>query len=372
MDIAVDLLWLRPKKVGGTEFFIRNLLDGFLRLEEPFHLQLLVSVDNMDSFAHYAEDERIELLETKVVSANIPGRILWNFFCQNRFLRKRGIRKCFIPVYCRPLLNGGITYVNVIHDLQAAHYPEYHPFHEIAYSRLCWWLDAHCSKRLVAISEWVRQDILKRYRISSERITTIYNPITVEMGDTVPFEEMACKYNILENEYYYTISQLIPHKNLSTLIEVMHLIKEEKLDLPGKLLISGVGGQDQERLISQIREKGLEKEVILTGFVENEERNTLYRYSRAFLFPSVFEGFGMPPVEAMLFGTVVITTDRTCIPEVTQGKANYVKDPYDAEEWIRVMKNPVDRVGEVDFGVYDQMKLTRRYYALLEAVFSDS
>lgn len=139
MNIAIDLLWLRPRQVGGTEFYIRNLLDGFLKLEEPFHFTLLVSKDNRATFEHYASDERISLLEANIESANIAKRILWQFFCQNRLLRRHHIRKCFIPVYCRPLFNGGITYVNTIHDLQASHYPEYHPFHEIAYSKLCWW-----------------------------------------------------------------------------------------------------------------------------------------------------------------------------------------------------------------------------------------
>lgn len=365
LTIAIDLLWLRPKKVGGTEFYIRNLLDGFLQLKEPFRLFLMVSQDNKESLAHYAEDERITLLETKVVSANIAGRILWQFFCQNRFLRKHGIRKCFIPVYCRPLCNGGITYVNVIHDLQAAHYPGYHPFHEIAYSKLCWWLDTHFSKHIVAISDWVRNDIMEKYHVKPEKITTIYNPITVKQDEVAPFEKLSEKYQIRKKDYYYTVAQLIPHKNLNTLIEVMNQIKERKLALPEKLLISGVNGESRKKLEEQIRDRGLEQEVVLTGFVENDERNALYQYSRAFLFPSVFEGFGMPPVEAMLFGTPVIATDRTCIPEVTQGKANYVADPYDVEEWIRVMQCPADRIGEVDFSVYDQMKLTRKYYELL-------
>lgn len=371
LDIAVDLLWLRPRKVGGTEFYIRNLLDGFLRLKEPFHLFLMVSEDNRETFLHYAQDERIDLLETKVRSANIAGRILWQFFCQNRFLRKHGIRKCFTPVYCRTLFNGGVTYVNVIHDLQAAHYPEYHPFHEIAYSKLCWWLDVHRSAHLIAISNWVKEDIIKRYRLRPGRITAIYNPITVDREQTVSFETLSMKYRIEKKEYYYTVSQMIPHKNLETLLTVMEEIKKGGTHLPRKLLISGVNGAGREALWQKILDRGLANEVVLTGFVENEERNTLYQNCRAFLFPSVFEGFGMPPVEAMLFGAVVIATDRTCVPEVTQGKANYVTDPYDAKEWIRVMQNPVDRIAEVDFGVYDQMKLTRKYYRVLSRVFGE-
>lgn len=365
LDIAVDLLWLRPRKVGGTEFYIRNLLDGFLRMKEPFHFFLLVSADNCETFRHYAQDERIELLETKVISANIAGRILWQFFCQNRFLRKKGIRKCFTPVYCRPLFNGGVTYVNTIHDLQAAHYPQYHPFHEIAYSRLCWWLDVHRSRHIIAISDWVKEDIVKRYHVPPAHITTIYNPITVDRKQTVPFRQLSEKYQIREKEYYYTIAQMIPHKNLKTLLAVMERIRRENIDLPCRLLISGVNGVGREALERQIRERGLEREITLTGFVENEERNTLYRFCRAFLFPSVFEGFGMPPIEAMLFGAVVITTDRACIPEVTQNKANYVRDPYDAEAWIAAMKNPADRIEEMDFAVYDQMKLTENYYRVL-------
>lgn len=366
MEIAIDLLWLRPKQVGGTEFYIRNLLDGFLRLPEEFRLILLVSADNRESLAHYAKDSRVSLLEANVESANIAKRILWQFFCQNRLLRKNHIRKCFIPVYCRPFFNGGIDYVNTIHDLQAAHYPEYHPFHEIAYSRLCWWLDVHFSRHIVAISDWVRQDIMDRYHVKPEKITTIYNPITVNAGDVIPISALSEKYNIRSNEYYYTVSQLIPHKNLNTVIEVMKQIKERDIALPCRLLISGVNGESRDGLEKQIRDQGLEEEVTLTGFVENAERNALYKYSRAFLFPSVFEGFGMPPIEAMLFGTVVIAADRTCIPEVTQGKANYVEDPYDVEEWIRVMLNPADRIREMDFGAYDQGRLTRQYYNLLE------
>ena len=187
----------------------------------------------------------------------------------------------------------------------------------------------------------------------------------MDKDEIVPFERLAEKYHVDKKAFYYTVAQLIPHKNLDTLIAVMERIKNTETGLPCRLLISGVNGESRDRLESQILERGLEREVTLTGFVENAERNALYKHCLAFLFPSVFEGFGMPPIEAMLFGTVVIATDRTCIPEVTQGKANYVKDPYDAEEWIRVMQNPADRIEEMDFGQYEQMRLSRKYYELL-------
>ena len=79
----------------------------------------------------------------------------------------------------------------------------------------------------------------------------------------------------------------------------------------------------------------------------------------------------MPPIEAMLFDTIVITTDRTCIPEITQNKANYVEDPF-AEEWVRVMKQPQNRVDEVDFLYMSKEKLTEDYYHLLKAVWVKS
>ncbi len=339
--IAIDLLWLRPGKVGGTESYIRNLLDGLKKLDEDFDFTLLVSLDNADTFREYEKDRRFHLLRVKIESAGIAKRILWQNLCQNRLLRRHGFRKCFEPVYCKPWLNGGICYTCVIHDLQAFHYPQYHPFHEVAYSRLCWRMDIINAARIVAISDWVRSDIIEKYH--REDIEVIYNPILVKKEETEDFATLQDKYHITRGKFFYTVSQMIPHKNLMTLIAMMeimakrlenNLVQDKEEELPDKLLISGVNGNAAEALKRQIREKGLQDTVILTGYVSNRERNALYQNCHTFLFPSVFEGFGMPPVEAMFFGSRVVTTKCASIPEVTQGKAIYVEDPYDAEEWI--------------------------------------
>ena len=102
-------------------------------------------------------------------------------------------------------------------------------------------------------------------------------------------------------------------------------------------------------------------------YISNEERNTLYQNCHTFLFPSVFEGFGMPTVEAMYFGARVVTTQCACIPEVTQGKAVYVQDPYDAEEWIRKIEMKTKQE-EPDFGRYAPEHIARLY---LEALKED-
>lgn len=361
--IAIDLLWVRPGKVGGTESYIRNLLDGFMDLEDDFDFTLLVSRDNAYSFKKYEEDKRYQLLVANINSEGITERIIWQNLHQNRFLRKHGFRKCFEPVYCKPWLNGGIEYICVIHDLQAYHYPQYHPFHEVAYSRLCWRMDAITAAGIIAISNWVKKDIEQKYH--RRDIQVIYNPILVKREDMIRFEVLEKKYGIEQGHFFYTVSQIIPHKNLSTLIKMMEKIVHSDFDLPDKLVVSGVNGNAAVELQKMIKKKKMERNVILTGFVSNAERNTLYKECHTFLFPSVFEGFGMPPIEAMLFGSRVVTTRCTSIPEITQEKAIYVDDPYDVEEWInKIRQNKPARA--INFDIYAPEIVSAQYLKILK------
>lgn len=361
--IAIDLLWLRPGKVGGTESYIRNLLDGFMNLKDDFDFTLLVSKDNAHTFRKYEEDKRYHLLIANINSEGIAGRIIWQNLHQNRFLREHGFRKCFEPVYCKPWFNGGIKYICVIHDLQAYHYPQYHPFHEVAYSRLCWRMDSINAAGIIAISNWVKKDIEQKYHRRDIRV--IYNPILVKKEDVISFEVLEQKYSIERSHFFYTVSQMIPHKNLVTLIKMMDKIVRFDIDLPNKLVVSGVNGNAAVELQKMIKEKNLEKNVIITGFVSNAERNTLYKECHTFLFPSIFEGFGMPPVEAILFGSRVVTTRCTSIPEVTQEKAVYVEDPYDVDEWINKIKQD-EQVSMMNFDIYSSENISAQYLKVLK------
>lgn len=372
LRIAIDLLWLRPNKVGGTEPYVRNLLDSFKKLDRDFEFVLLTSIDNADTFRHYTKDRRFSLLIANVKNANISKRIIWQNLFQNRFLKKNGIKHCFTPVYCKPWLNGGVEYIVTIHDLQAWHYPQYHPFHEVAYSKLCWYCDAKNAKRIIATSQWVKKDLRNKLHLAEDRIHVINIAVSVDCAETVAFEAIQKKYNLRE-KYFYTVSQLIPHKNLETLLGVMEKIVTENQDLPHMLVITGINGNASERIQQIIRDKHLEQNVVLTGYIDEAVKIALYKNCEMFLYPSIFEGFGMPPVEAMMLGKTVITTKRTSLPEVTQGKAEYVDKPKDADEWIKKIKECIDKSNEkiklFDASVYDGERLANKYLDVMFETF---
>lgn len=364
--LAVNLLWLRTGKVGGTEFFTRNLLDGFTELDRPFKLVLVCSEDNADSFKKYAEDARFEILVAPIANSNISKRIIWQNLHLNSFLKRNGLKICFSPVYDRPVFNGGITWYTVIHDIQAYHHPEYHPAHEVIYSKMVWNTDRKRSVLNFAITDYVKDDIVKCYKFDPEKVKVIHNSIVVDKREVTEEErsEFLNKYSI-SGDYFYTISQMIPHKNFPTLVKIMAEVKKNHPELPQKLYISGISGNGTAEFERLLKEENLEDTIIRTGFIPNEDKVLFYSNCKYFLFPSYFEGFGMPPVEAMMCGATVITTNKTSIPEVTQGKANYVEDPFDVEEWIRVIKGATNRDSEMDFDEYDKKNIAQKFYDVL-------
>lgn len=363
---AVDLLWVRPKQVGGIESYIRNLLDGFGSIDDEFELWLLVSKDNKETFLHYQKDKRFHVHVCDLISANVGKRIIWQNINLGKTIRKLGLKVCFEPYYCKPVFGiANIKFITTIHDLQAYHYPDYFSRGKVLWMKFSWWNTIRTSDKVVAISKFVKEDIIEKYKAPKSKITTIYNPITINTDDIAPFDEIGEKYCIEDKGFFFTVSSLLPHKNVGVLLDVMKQIIEKDLPLPHKLIISGIGGKSRGELEETVKKYNMESCVYLTPFIEDSERNALYKHCYAFLFPSIFEGFGMPPIEAMLFGTPVVTTRKTCLEEVTQGKATYVEDPNDVDEWIKKIVGCKN--GNVDFSCYDKKRIAREY---LEVIFS--
>lgn len=369
MKIGIDLTWLKPQKSGGVESYIRNLLDGFKELKDKNEYILFTAKDNDSTFDDYLKDKRFKKITCNTNAFDVKKHLIWQNLFQYHILKKNNINFCFFPVYEMPLYKcKGIKCVTTIHDIQALHYPEYFSKLENIWFKLGWKQAIKNSDKIVAISDYTKKDLERTFK-HKNNIIRIYNPIVLNDDIHIDFETIKKEYNIENNNYYYTISSLHKHKNLITLVNVIEKIVRDKLELPKKLVISGVGGPQKESLIKMIKEKKLEKNIILTKFVSNEERNSLIKNSNIFLFPSMFEGFGMPPIEALMLGTKVITTKYTSLKEVTKNKCFYVDEPLNVDEWIEKIKSIQNETNKVvKFKEYDKLTIAKEYLDLFEEV----
>lgn len=371
MRYAIDLIWVKPGNVGGAESYIRNLLFGIAENKPDDEIFLIVTRDNAHTFRHYLSYPCYKIITCPINSYPVSKRILWQNLNFEKILLSNGINKCFCPFYCKPLRKSKrVEYVTVIHDLQQLHYPEYFSKKRYYWIRFAWKRSIETSKKIIAISDFDKEDIMHWYHVPSDKVIRIYNPIVIDNG-IVDFEYVKRKYEIGQYNYYFALSSMLKHKNLETLLKLIERIKEENdKTIPSKLIISGIGGPAKNEIEAYIKSKHLEKDCILTGFISNEERNTLYTNSYAFLFPSIFEGFGMPVVEGLMFGTNVITTKKTSIPEVSKGLAVYVDDPYNVDEWImRIKQLSKSNRKKYQFPEYDKVVIASKYLNVLHREF---
>ena len=363
MRIAIDLLWVKHNQVGGIESYVRNLLTGFIALPNEFHFILLVSQDNKDSFLEFTRDRRIEIKECPVISTKLLPTVIWENLKMDRMMSGLNVDFCFVPYYRCPILPVKNKYLTVVHDLNALHFPEYFSKPKYYWLKYYWKYSISNATKIVAISNFVRNDIVDKYKVESSKIDVIYNPIQKDCS-LVDFDGLSRKYGIEEYQYYYIVSSLHKHKNLLTILRMMHVLLNKSNNCP-KLVISGIKVGARTELMDFIEEMGLTECCVFTGFVSDEERNTLMKYSKIFLFPSVFEGFGMPPIEAKRLGAKVLTTKCAAIPEVTQNRLMYVDNPFDENEWADKVQKCEKEVQDVlSYVCYNPEVIALEYYQL--------
>jgi glycosyltransferase involved in cell wall biosynthesis len=283
------------------------------------------------------------------------------------------------PNYSTPLFVPGRLghCVTVIHDLQYRTYPQY-------FSRLkrIWLRWAHAwtlfrADKVVAISGYVRQTIAEQYgRNRTRKVRVIHNPI---VWDRFGIEPEGSGPDAQDRPYVLSVAAHYPHKNLHTLIQAFAQIAPEhpELDLILVGQVSNALGKHVAGCVdlsAMINGLELADRVRLTGFISDGALGDLYRNATVLALPSLYEGFGMPVVEAMGLGVPVLTTRCASLHEVTLGKACYVDNPLDESEWAAklngIMSNPAAYKPDVDTAhymrqAYSPLKAARAYASLL-------
>lgn len=222
----------------------------------------------------------------------------------------------FFNYYIPPFVRG--KKVTTIHDMTLHAYPE------TVRKKTLWFLrrtlkpSIRRADHIVTVSEFSKKEILKYYEVPEEKISVVYNGVDVKrfkpLESIQPLEQTKEKYGI-SGEYFLYLGTLEPRKNLVRLVQAYAKAKQEKKEFPCLVLAGGKGWMYEE-IFSTVQELGLEKDVIFTGYVEDEEAPVLMAGAFAFCFPSVYEGFGMPILEAMACGTPVLTSKDSSMEEI--------------------------------------------------------
>jgi glycosyltransferase involved in cell wall biosynthesis len=243
-------------------------------------------------------------------------------------LKREAIDLFHAPHYTLPALTPCRSIVT-IHDCIHLRFPQYLP-NRLAhgYARAALWTATHRSDRVLTVSEASKQDILTFFDIPADKITVIPNAIDDCFFVPPPdknIERIRERYQ-LQAPFLLYVGNVHPHKNLERLLDAFYKVRSLGHD-DLTLLIIGDDITRYAKLRRAVHRYQLHRYVRFLGFVPNETLRVLYHLARAFVFPSLYEGFGLPPLEAMASGTAVVTSNVSSLPEVT-GDAAILVDPH--------------------------------------------
>lgn len=243
-----------------------------------------------------------------------------------------------------PLLFRG-KFVVTIHDLIISHYPSHRAttLNPALYKTKLFFYDlvvassARRAKKVIAVSDFTKQDIAHLLKVDSDKIQTVYEGVDLPSVSEVNTEEILNRLQ-LSGDFLLYVGSAYPHKNLEKLIEAFAIVAANRPDL--KLVLVGKINYFYKALQEKVKEmaqlsgpepdKFLEK-IVFAGYLGDEELVALYRQARAYVFPSLIEGFGLPPLEAQAYDLPVASSDRSCLPEVLGESAIYF-NPEDTED----------------------------------------
>jgi glycosyltransferase involved in cell wall biosynthesis len=325
---------------SGVYSFVENLLRGFAHVRSnpgdlgPFDVVMFHGKRGV----RY-NDPRITYRELSDPRGRYPAET------RVGLIDSAGLDAMLFPNFYTPPVVRAKRVATVIHDLQYLHLPEHWPAAKRLWMRTMHELTLRRANAVIAISQTVKDDILNRYGTRWEsRVHAIWNPVSVERFSSSGEQQFTGG-----RPYILCTAVDRPAKNLSTLIRAYAVFRkrfpEYCLVMAGQLRSQDLTWRRKATSVESklpsttelVADLGLEKDVVLTGFVADDQLGALYRGASMFVLPSLFEGFGMPAVEALALGAPTLVSDLPVLREVTLDRARYVANPLDPNEMAERM-----------------------------------
>ena len=321
MRIGIDARKLHDFGIGT---YIRNLLRELAKMDHDTEYVILSRPDD-DAAVRALGDNFRPVAETAGnYSFAEQIAIPWA-------LRRERVDLFHAPHYVLPPLVQCPSVVT-IHDCIHLMFPQYLPNRwALAYARTSITLAAKRATRVLTVSESSKRDIQRFVDIPPGKVDVIYNSFDPRFGvepDAETIDRVRERYQ-LQSEFVLYAGNVKPHKNLERLIEAFHIVRSRGLDQL-KLVLIGDEISKYTALRRAVHQHQLHNYVRFLGYLPEETLAVMYRLAGVFVFPSLYEGFGLPPLEAMASGTPVVTSNVSSLPEVA-GDAAVLVDPYSAE-----------------------------------------
>ncbi len=319
------------RKQGGNETYALGLLHGLVEIS-PSDFRFLVFLSRYTDVPRFLQAH--PLFDFDFVSTYAGMRIF-------QLSRKAAERKVallhtqyHIPFFCP------CPSVITFHDVSFLRHPEFFP--RFLYCRLKFSLPyaVHRAKKIITVSEFSRKEILTFYNIPANKVRKIYNGYSAVFKPVTEERKPQLKKFGISRPYILSVSNLQPRKNITRLIQAfLSLAKSDKTFLHD-LVIVGRKLWLYDSIFNEVRKSGYENRIIFTDYVPEEDLVVLYNFADCLVYPSLYEGFGLPVLEAMACGCPVITSSTSSLPEIA-GSAGILVDPYRSEEIAHAIRKLV-------------------------------
>ncbi len=346
MRIAIDIRALGQRRTGD-EVYIHKIVEYIKFNKQDFKYYL---------FTNNPSWYEIELLKDlpdymEVVLVKPKNKFLWTMYALPKACSLYKIDLLHV-MYITPInLPENTKLITTIHDISWEFVGEYINWKDKLFLKLLIPISIKKADLVLTGSMHAKQSMHIIYGTNKNKIkVTYYGGYIKEIPTTL---KLSSKINdIIKQNYMLYLGSLQPRKNIPNMIKGFYLYKKTTLNSDLKFVIAGGKGYNYDSNIDTIiQEYGLQKEIIFVGFVSEDEKIALMRNARIFLFISLYEGFGLPPIESMSLKTPVIVSNTSCLPEIS-GDGGLAVDPYNPDE----LSKAIDKILSSDIVYRDLVK----------------